>query len=155
MSKVHFTFFLLLILNSACSQNNTTEIETEFRSLSWLVGIWERTNVRPGQTASETWQNIGPYELKGVGITKKGNDTIFLEKIQIRIKENKIYYVADVRENKEPVYFEFTNITNTGFVCENPAHDFPKKIEYRLNGINLTVVISGDGKSQNYLFVKR
>jgi hypothetical protein len=155
MNKVHFTSLLLLILNTGYSQNNSPEIETQFRSLRWLVGNWERMNVRQGQTASEKWQNIAPNELKGLGVTMKENDTMFLERIQIRIKDNKIYYVADVRENKDPIFFEFTSITRTGFVCENPEHDFPKKIEYSLNGTNLTVVISGNGKSQNYLFVRR
>ena len=79
---------------------------------------------------------------------------VFLEKIQIVSKNGNIYYVADVKENKAPVYFKFTSLTPDGFVCENPEHDFPKRIEYRLTGSTLTVIISAGAKSQNYLFTR-
>jgi hypothetical protein len=84
-----------------------------------------------------------------------GSDTSFVEKIRIVVKDNELNYVADVPENKEPIYFKFTELTATGFVCENPAHDFPKKISYQLDGKNLKATISGDGKSMDYLFVKK
>ena len=85
----------------------------------------------------------------------KGTDTVFLEKIQIIAKDGELYYVADVKENEAPVPFKITSQTQEGFICENPNHDFPKKIEYKLNGLNLTVVISAGSKSQEYLFVRQ
>jgi hypothetical protein len=45
-----------------------------------------------------------------------------------------------------------TEITYTGFVCENPGHDFPKKISYHVEGHKLKAQISGDGKSVDYIF---
>ena len=104
--------------------------------------------------ANEEWYVVSPSELKGIGVTMKGQDTVFLEKIQIVSKNGNIYYVADVKENKAPVYFKFTSLTPDGFVCENPEHDFPKRIEYRLTGSTLTVIISAGAKSQNYLFTR-
>lgn len=146
---------LLLYIAPVHAQKYSPEIEAQFNSLRWLEGTWERTNVKPGMKANEKWHVDAPYELKGSGVTMKGQDTVFLEKIQIIIKGNSIYYVADVKENKEPVYFKFTALTPNGFVCENPEHDFPKRIEYRLNDSNLTVIISGGNKSQNYLFARQ
>jgi hypothetical protein len=81
-----------------------------------------------------------------------GNDTAFVEKLKLVIKDDNIYYVADIVENKQPVYFRFTSLTNDGFVCENPQHDFPKKISYRKDGEKIMATISGDGKSIDYLF---
>ena len=104
--------------------------------------------------ASEEWYVVSENELKGFGITMKGKDTAFAEKIQILIKDDHIYYVADVKENKAPVYFKFTSLTPDGFICENPDHDFPKRIEYRLAGSTLTVIISAGNRSQNYLFTR-
>ena len=146
---------LVFYITPVNAQKNSPETETQFKSLKWLEGTWERTNLKPGMKAYEKW-NPGVYhELRGTGVTMKGEDTVFLEKIQIIVKGNSIYYVADVKENKEPVYFKFTALTSSGFVCENPEHDFPKKIEYLLNGPNLTVVISAGNKSQNYLFTRK
>jgi hypothetical protein len=141
-----------IVLNA---QQNSRDVEAQFKSLSWLKGNWDRTNPVPGSTASEKWEQSSSYELKGLGITLKGADTVFIEKIKLQIRDNDIFYVADVPENKAAIYFKLIATTPRGFICINPQHDFPKRIEYLLNGRKLTVVISGDGKSQEYLFEKR
>jgi len=145
---------LILYIGSVNAQQQSPEVESKFKSLKWLEGRWERSNVKPGMKANEQWQVYAPYQLKGIGVMMKGEDTVFLEKIQIIIKEGNIYYVADVKENKAPVYFKFTSVTPHGFICENPEHDFPKKIVYELNGSKLVVTISDDSKSQNYFFIR-
>jgi hypothetical protein len=152
-----FLLYILLVTTPVVlnAQQNSREVESQFKSLSWLKGNWDRTNPVPGSTASEIWEQSSPYELKGSGITLKGADTVFTEKIKLQIRDNNIFYVADVPENKEAIYFKLTKIDPRGFICVNAQHDFPKKIEYLLNGRKLTVVISGDGKSQEYLFLKR
>lgn len=82
----------------------------------------------------------------------KGTDTSFVEKLKLVIKSGAIYYVSDVPENAKPVDFKITSIDDNGFVCENPAHDFPKKISYRKDGNKIRAVISGDGKEMEFLF---
>ena len=84
----------------------------------------------------------------------KGTDTVFVEKLQLIIKEDNIYYVSDVPENPKPVSFKLTEITESGFVFENLSHDFPKKISYQQNGKLLKATISGDGKSIDYFFLR-
>ena len=153
MSRLLVLMFLSFATYST-AQKNSIKPAKQFKSLRWLEGAWERTNVKPGITATEEWNEVSPSELKGLGITMKGQDTMVLEKIQILLKNGNIYYVADVKENKAPVYFKFTSLTPDGFVCENPDHDFPKRIEYRLAGSTLTVLISDGTKSQNYLFTR-
>jgi hypothetical protein len=63
--------------------------------------------------------------------------------------------VADVPENKGLVYFKFTATTDHSFTCENPTHDYPKKIIYDHQGNTLKVTISGDGKSNTFLFERK
>ena len=82
-------------------------------------------------------------------------DTAFIEKVTILIRDNNIYYVADVPENKQLVYFKITEIHDHGFICENAEHDFPKKISYQVDGHDLKAQISGNGKSIDYVFKKR
>jgi hypothetical protein len=153
----HCFFIVLLIAN--CSLANAQSIAKEtsdnFNKLQWLTGTWNRTNTKPGRTAHERWEKKSDHELQGWGVNLKGQDTLFMEKLKIVIKDNAIYYVADVPENKEPVYFELTAISDTGFTCENPQHDFPKKIEYLLEGKVLKATISGNGKVIDYLFGRK
>jgi hypothetical protein len=152
--KSVFTCFFLIIVTISFAQK-TNEASANFKKLEWLVGTWSRTNVKPGKVGHEHWRKQSESELRGMGVSMQGKDTTFVEKISILIKDNNIYYVADVRENEKPVYFKLTEISNTGFVCENPEHDFPKKISYQLNGTDLKAQISGGGKSMDYLFKKQ
>jgi hypothetical protein len=149
-------FLLLLILAFSISGWSQSPVGEDFTKLSWLEGTWIRTNItKPGRSAHERWEKSGEQELHGYGVTMQGQDTVFLEKITVLIKDDAIYYVADVPQNQQPVYFKFTEITESGFVCENPEHDFPKKISYQLEGIKLKTQISGNGKVIDYLFERK
>lgn len=155
MKKIFVLSILIASATTGFSQTVAHETSVNFTKLEWLLGTWSRTNIsKPGRSSHERWEKIDPYSLKGFGVTMQGKDTVFIEKITILIKENDIYYVADVPENKQPVYFKLIEINDTGFICENPEHDFPKKISYQLSGTNLKAQISGNGKSVDYLFSK-
>jgi Domain of unknown function (DUF6265) len=153
MKTIAATVFLIgcFVISSNGQGSNAKE---NFNKLSWLEGKWIRTNVKPGRTAHERWKKISPTEMRGFGVNMKGSDTVFVEKISIVIKDDGLFYVADVPENKKPVYFKFIEVSDRGFVCENPSHDFPKKIAYALEGNKLKAVVSGDGKAIDYIFEK-
>lgn len=122
--------------------------------LFWLTGMWNRTHVKPERTAHERW--IRTKEgLQGWGVSMNGTDTSFVEKLRIVTKDNALYYVADVPENKESTWFLITEVSATSFTCENPYHDFPKKIVYQLNGNKLKATVSGNGKSIDYFFERK
>lgn len=149
MKIKNLIFPILFVLIAPIAQGQSA---SDFKKLTWLEGSWIRTNAKPGRSGVEWWRLSGVNEMSGKGIALKGADTTFVEKLRITIHDNVICYVADVPENKEPVYFRFTSLTINGFVCENPAHDFPKKISYSLDGRKLTAVVSGNGKEIVYLF---
>ncbi len=141
---------LVLISDFAFSQPLTDAQKLD--KLSWLEGTWNRTNVKTGRTAHERWVRTNQSGFQGWGITMNGPDTSFVEKLKIITKDNEVYYVADVPGNKELTYFKFTELTASGFVCEDPEHDFPKKITYQLIDTKLKATISGNGKSIDYFF---
>ena len=146
---------LLVIVLILSISPTFAQVSSDLKKLSWLEGKWERTNTKPGKKGFEVWNRISSSELKGLGVSLNGSDTSFVEKIKIIVKDGAAYYVADVPENKKEVFFKFTEFTDRGFVCENAEHDFPKKISYQKDGDKLKAVISGDGKSIEYLFVKK
>jgi hypothetical protein len=142
---------LMIIGHGALAQQQGVS-DKEFGKLSWLEGTWVRTNVKPGRSGTERWVRRSGNELMGWGVSMKGADTSFVEKLKVIVKSGSIYYVSDVPENAKPVDFILTSIDDDGFVCENPSHDFPKKISYRLTGNSIRAVISGDGKEMEFLF---
>lgn len=128
--------------------------QNDINKLDWLTGTWTRTNPKPGRSGVEVWTKRN-NELVGRGVNLKGPDTAFVEKLKIVARDGKLFYVADVPENNSEVLFEFTQLTNRSFVCENAKHDFPKKISYTLEGDNLKATISGEGREVDYLFVRK
>src|SRR5689334_9028570 len=115
-------FFFSGIVRSAAQSPSETAL-SNFNKLSWLAGTWSRINTKPGRTVHERWEKPGDHEMQGWGVNLKGQDTLFVEKLKLVIKDDHIYYVADVPGNKQPVYFKLTAITKESFVCENPDHD--------------------------------
>jgi hypothetical protein len=146
MKKLTTLVFAILV--------TSTYGQTDLKNLEWLTGNWTRTNPKPGRSGFEFWQRVSSTEMTGRGINLKGTDTTFVEKLKIVVNENSIFYVADVPQNKEPVLFKATEVTQSSIVFENPQHDFPKKITYAFDGQKLKATISGDGKSIDYWFEK-
>jgi Domain of unknown function (DUF6265) len=146
--KTHIAFAILLVTINSYSQTN-------LEKLDWLNGEWSRTNAKPGRSGFEIWKKNSDKEMTGRGINLKGTDTTFVEKLKIIVKDEAIYYVADVPENKEPVLFKLTSQSASTLVFENPKHDFPKKISYELSGKKLKATISGDCKAMEYLFERK
>lgn len=155
MRNVLLVLLLIAGLEPAMGQASETPAPQNLQSLNWLQGSWNRLDTKAGRSGVETWTKVSDHQLKGLGVSMRGTDTAFVEKISIEFKDGGIYYVADVPGNAKPVYFKFTSITPNGFVCENPAHDFPKKIEYQLEGNILKAAISGNGKTIPYRFEKK
>ena len=155
LTKNIMRILIAVVLLTGCSTvlaQNSNQRKKEFKNLEWLVGTWNRTNTKPGRSGYEQWEKI-KEEFRGRGVTLNGTDTAFVEKIKIIMRNDTIYYVADVPENDKPVYFKMTAISPDGFVCENPSHDFPKKISYHYRkDQTLKAQISGDGKVIDYFF---
>jgi hypothetical protein len=153
MKKIFLSAITIIYFgNSYCQTSNVND---DFKKLDWLLGTWIRTNANPGRNNNERWIKLSSRELQGFGLTMKGQETALLEKLKLIIKENAIYYVADVPENKQLVYFKLTEISENAFSCENPEHDFPKRISYQKDGDKLKATISGNGKSVDYFFERK
>jgi hypothetical protein len=149
--KLRLIIPLLLLMHVCNAQESNKQ---KFKKLEWLTGKWIRTNSSAGQSGYETWNSVSDLKLSGKGITLKGKEVIFTENLELIVKGNDIFYVVTVSGDTEPVYFKLTAITDHDFTCENPKHDFPKKITYSRSGNHVNAVISGDGKSVDYNFVR-
>ena len=150
--------FTLLLFMLACCQGFGQpggKASVDFQQLKWLQGEWKRVNAKPGNDDHERWTIVSATELKGWGISMTGSDTSFAERLTLLVKDNAIFYVADTPDNKDPVYFKITRLTKNSFVCENPAHDFPKKIAYYYSGNTMKATVSGNGKTIAYSFKRR
>ena len=152
---------LLLIFNSIYCQNksgNTGKYE-KLANMNWLLGRWE--NKMNEYHLSETWEKKNDSTFVGQGYLIKGKDTLNSERIQLLQKGDVLFYVPTVEgENDDkPIPFKLTTATEKEFTFENPKHDYPQKIVYKMiNAANHIATISGiqQGKpsTENYTMKK-
>jgi len=151
-TKLLLTLVILLI---AINSNAQETIKQKFKKLEWLIGTWDRTNAGAGKSGYETWSKVSDVKLIGKGVSLEGKKIVFVENLAFIAVGADLFYTVVVTGEKKPVYFKLTALSDDGFTCENPKHDFPKKITYRRSGNTVKAVISGNGQSIDYIFVRK
>lgn len=111
---------------------------------SWLLGTW-RTG-EPPHVTRESWTAASGSTWEGETITVSADDgkIQFTESLRIVAMAGEIFYLAKVAHNTLPVAFKLIQMDDHVLVFENPSHDFPRRMTYRLTEQNrLEVVVEG------------
>jgi predicted ATP-grasp superfamily ATP-dependent carboligase len=118
----------------ACLMCGTVQAQScsSLELANWLVGEWRGT--RGENQILERWQKISAETFEGMGTTRRGANVVESETLRLVAMEQRVFYVAKVAHNDLPVAFALTQCEDQRLVFENPAHDFPKKLEYHLTG---------------------
>lgn len=146
------SYLLLIVLSClfSCQQKATF---SEIEKGNWFLGRWE--NKTPEGTFSEEWKVENDSLYLGESYFINNNDTLFAETVRLEQRKNDLFYIVSVpNQNKEqPVTFKLTSSTADYLVFENPEHDFPKKITYKLvNNDSIYAEIIGDGRIEGIPF---
>jgi hypothetical protein len=115
--------------------------------LSWLAGCWASVDGEAG--SGEQWMPPAGGTLLGVSRTVKKGRTVAYEFLQIReIEPGKIAYIAKPSGQAEAT-FPLKSAGEREVVFEDPEHDFPQRIIYKLGGDGaLQASIEGLSKGQ-------
>ena len=97
--------------------------------LAWLAGCWQQEQA--GRVIQEQWMAPLGGAMLGMSRTVGGGKTIDHEFMRIEDQAGLLVYIAMPSGQKE-ASFKQTELTDTGIVFANPAHDFPQRILYRL-----------------------
>lgn len=101
-------------------------------ALSWLAGCWAAEGGEAG--SGESWTAPAGGTMLGVGRTVRGGRTRAHEFVLIRETDaGGLDYVAHPSD-QPPASFALVRLGEREAVFENPAHDFPQRIVYRLEG---------------------
>lgn len=123
---------------------------TSLGELRWLLGEWKADG---GQTVfHESWTERGLHTFEGSGIERTKTDGAIKGSEVLRLLEmaGEVFYVSKVAHNTLPIAFRLTGCEQGRFVFENPAHDFPRVLEYRHEGDDRLVVRVGDGADRGF-----
>ncbi|MEM6570499.1 MAG: DUF6265 family protein [Planctomycetota bacterium] len=109
--------------------------------ITWLAGHWQVKD-RDSMT-EELWMPARGRVMLGLNRSVRGKAHGQFEFLRIvQTKKDTYYWASPGGSPATP--FKMTEATEDHVVFENPEHDFPKRIEYRLDGDELTAQIFGD-----------
>lgn len=145
-----FAFLLLLVPAPVFSQIFADDAPGIFRELRDLDGTWFMPTDRGDRLEYWYIQDDSTYLGKGMRIKPENGDTVTLETMRLELRDTTITYYAIVRgqNQNKPIPFVMTTADYEGYVFENPDHDDPKKIRYRLLGKREMQVYT-EGKRNN------
>jgi hypothetical protein len=113
----------------------------------WLLGTWKMETGR--YDIIETWKAMDDSSLLGSSIrVSKAGDSVLTETIRLVSRNQEYYYIPKAfgQNNDQPVEFRITSYSDSGFISENPKHDFPRRIGYTLRGPDRIHAFIDDGK---------
>lgn len=99
-------------------------------SLQWLQGEWLAEGAKT--TWRETWTEIDPqtWEGRGIETSKADPDKQSSEDLRLVEMGGSVFYLAKVSHNDLPIPFRLVECGDRRLVFANPAHDFPRRLEY-------------------------
>ena len=125
--------------------------------LASLAGCGEEQAPAPlPQEQVDSWEGYGETASNG----ESAADRSVLEREALRLVNmgDEIFYLAKVAHNALPVAFKLVDCGDDWAVFENPDHDFPRRLEYRIAGNGMDVHVSdglADGKGFTLRFTRR
>ena len=159
MKKNSIVFLLLVSVGSFSP--DLSGITANMKSFNWLQGSWQMQTRRGIIVEKWAVANDSSYAGESKMIRADGTE-IPLEKIELAFRNGNYYYIPTVKNQngEQPVEFKITSLSETGFVAENPQHDFPKRIRYTLVNRDSIHAVIDDGaatpvKKSNFYYSRK
>ncbi len=112
----------------------------------WLAGAWHMDKV--GEWADEQWLPPRGGQMLGTSRAGKGDKLGSWELLRIEMDGKGDFALLAAPGGRPPTVFKRFSSTPMQVVFANPAHDYPQKISYRLDGKRLVAEISQMDGSQ-------
>jgi hypothetical protein len=123
--------------------------------VKFFEGLWKVD----GKEQFESWKPAADGALAGEGYRIRNGARVVTETLEMKKVDGVLSYLATVpgQNDGRAVAFRMTSCGDSGFVFENPAHDFPQKLIYRSTGKGKmeAEVLGGDGRGFKLAFSRQ
>jgi len=144
---------ILVAMLGVLPTGGTASEADSMAALAWLSGCWASEGGEPG--SGEFWTPLAGDTLLGVSRTVRDGQTVAHEFVEIRpLPDGDVAYIA-LPSGQAQTTFRLVSVEGRQAVFENPEHDFPQRIAYRLeDGGRLVAWIEGpmDGETRRVDF---
>ncbi len=141
MSKLVLVAVLIFI---AGCQAQAQTAGRKLTDLSWLSGCWASADSKKPVQLSEQWMLPEGGMMLGMGRTVKMGKAVDFEFMRIEQKGDDIFFIARPKANAEETAFKLISSGPAQVSFENPDHDFPQRVIYKLTGNVLTGRVEGN-----------
>jgi len=108
--------------------------------LSWMTGHWRSSS---GESVSEElWTTPAGGLMLGLHRDLRPGKQAFFEFLRIEERDGTIAFIAQPG-GRTPTSFPLASLDGMKAVFENPEHDFPQRIIYRIDGDQLCARAEG------------
>lgn len=156
MKKIHISIIAILLLsivscNKHDANGNIIKDYEELEKANWMLGEWEKTDSLG--TLREIWERLDDSTFVGLSYyIQNKKDTLHNEQVELMQDGEHLIYTTTIKgeNNDSPIPFQMTKDEDSLLVFENPKHEYPQKIQYKLmkNG-SLIATISGKQNGKN------
>ncbi len=130
--------------------HGSTHESVTIDDVAWLLGNWETALDEHGCTYHEQWHRESAMLFAGhareLCNPPSAEREPFDEDLRVEAEARGLVYVA-WPTGQDRTGFDLTSSGATGFVAENPDHDFPTRIEYRHTDSGIDAIVSGPGRT--------
>jgi hypothetical protein len=131
-----------------------TPAKAEINDMAWLTGAWVGKR-STGASNEERWSPPLGGAMLAVSRSVNTSGKMFaFEFLRIVEREGGLVYIAQPG-GKTPTEFVLTELGKDHAIFENPRHDYPKRIEYRLTaegGLSATIDQTTGGTPRRFDF---
>lgn len=156
MNKLSISLLTILLLsiiscNKYDANGNIIKDYEELEKANWMLGEWEKTDSLG--TLREIWERLDDSTFVGLSYyIQNKKDTLHNEQVELMQNGEHLIYSATIKgeNNNSPIPFQMTKDEDSLLVFENPKHEYPQKIQYKLmkNG-SLVATVSGKQNGKN------
>ena len=125
MKKYSVLILLMLIAGPSASETPKPSI----LQLHWLAGCWAPNDAENGTV--EQWMAPAGDAMLGMSRAIRGGRMVGFEYLRIVTRDETLVLIASP-SGQETAEFALKYLGKSEVVFENPEHDFPQRINYRL-----------------------
>ncbi len=130
----------MLVGSVATAQEDAPTLD----DIAWLAGCWQGGG--QGTEFDEHWMGQAGFTMLGMSRTVTEDKTVAYEFLRIHQEDDGIYYTS-IPSGQTQASFKLVKCDDRSVEFENPDHDFPQHIIYRLEEDGaLTATIKGNYK---------
>ncbi len=145
MNRAKLQAAVVLAVSAGCLAQEQ-QPKPRIEQVAWMAGCWGLD--QGARRTEEQWMKLAGKSMIGMARTVAGEKTVFTESLQIRENEQGMALLVSINLGK-PTVFQAARVSGREVVFENPAHDFPQRIIYRLEADgSLFARIEGEEKGK-------